>query len=95
MKNGFEAPKGTAFFLLTRYMALSEEAFTRAREFIPERRVVIEIIGDAHHHACLGLAFRTRSLPPPRACRVLLEALPPIVWVAAYRVTSRRGTNIP
>lgn len=37
MKNGVKAAKGTGFIALMRYSAVSEEAFTRASEFIPER----------------------------------------------------------
>lgn len=37
MKNGLNAERGTGFITLLRYPASSEEAFTRADEFIPER----------------------------------------------------------
>lgn len=37
MNNGYIAKKGTGFLLLIRYPSLSEEAFTRARDFVPER----------------------------------------------------------
>lgn len=37
MKNGFVAERGTGFLLLNRYGALSEEAFTRGKDFVPER----------------------------------------------------------
>lgn len=37
MKNGIKVDGGSGYVLLTRYAALSEEAFTRAAEFIPER----------------------------------------------------------
>lgn len=37
MNNGYIAKGGTGFMLLTRYAALLEESFTRARDFVPER----------------------------------------------------------
>lgn len=37
MQSGVIAEKNTAFVLLTRPSVLSEDAFTRARDFVPER----------------------------------------------------------
>lgn len=37
LKNGMEFDAGTAFTLLLRYPCLSENAFTRAKDFVPER----------------------------------------------------------
>lgn len=37
MKSGMELKKGTGVVALSRYVALSEEAFTRAADFVPER----------------------------------------------------------
>lgn len=39
MLDGSTYPKGTSFVVLFRYMATREKYFTRAKEFIPERRV--------------------------------------------------------
>lgn len=37
MKNGSEFEKGTSFCVLNRAASISEGAFTRGSEFIPER----------------------------------------------------------
>lgn len=37
MKSGLELKAETAFTTLLRYPCLSEDAFTRAKDFVPER----------------------------------------------------------
>ena len=37
LKSGVEHEAGTAYSLLIRYPSLSEDAFTRAKDFVPER----------------------------------------------------------
>lgn len=37
MSKGLKAEKGTGILALTRYVATQEEAFTRAKEFVPQR----------------------------------------------------------
>ena len=37
MESGFVLEEGTGMFLLTRALGVSEEFFTRAKEFVPER----------------------------------------------------------
>ncbi|CAN0228567.1 unnamed protein product [Pylaiella littoralis] len=49
LKSGIEFEAGTAFTLLLRYPCLSEDAFTRAKEFIPERWIEAE-----REHTLLG-----------------------------------------
>ncbi|CAM9835267.1 unnamed protein product [Ectocarpus fasciculatus] len=42
MESGLELEAGTAFTLLTRYPCLSEDSFTRAKDFVPERWIDAE-----------------------------------------------------
>ncbi|CAM9461272.1 unnamed protein product [Ectocarpus fasciculatus] len=42
MESGLELEAGTAFTLLLRYPCLSEESFTRAKDFVPERWIAAE-----------------------------------------------------
>lgn len=42
MKNGFVVEEGTGVIVLTRAAGVSEEFFTRAKEFVPERWVGVQ-----------------------------------------------------
>ena len=37
MQNGMKYKKGTSFCLLTRYVSVSDEFFTKGADFVPQR----------------------------------------------------------
>ena len=61
MESGFVLEEGTDMFMLTRALGISEEFFTRVKDFVPERQ-----------HPGAGLLFVVEdALPLPARCLTL------------------------